>query len=239
MAAILLAAMYTEYAVGKALRRLFIKTTGKTGRWNCSSTYSKLNRCGGLRSVFIIKSNGLKTQGDIRMKRATLKVILATSTLLAASIFAMTAEAHCVGVLGNFGASGITAASTSAVQYDTYATVCPATTSYLKARVSRKSGTATLNLEVGKGGFTAVSTTDASTTAGTQCDGAANESIGSGASAFTSNLVGGEGEYTMTVAKDGVASNYAMEFHCYDASNVELAPTAPSGAGEVDRLMNH
>jgi hypothetical protein len=173
------------------------------------------------------------------MKRTTLKAFLATSALFAATVFTMTAEAHCIGTLGNFGASGITAASTSAVQYDTYATVCPAGSSYLKARVSRKSGTATLNLEVGKGGFTAVSTTDASTTAATQCDGAANESIGSGSGAFTPNLVGGAGEYTLTVAKDGVASNYAMEFHCYDAANVEQSPTAPSGVGEVDRLMNH
>lgn len=110
---------------------------------------------------------------------------------------------------------------------------CPATTSYLNARVSRKSGTATLNLEVGKAGFTSVSTTDNSTTAGTQCDGVNNESILSGAGAFTSNLVGGAGEYILHVAKDGAASNYALEFHCHDASAVELEPDS------LDRIFNH
>ncbi len=150
------------------------------------------------------------------------------------------ANAYCVGILGNYGPTGIATASTSAFQYDTYATVCPATTSYFVARISRKSGTATLNLEVGKGGFASVTTSDTSTTAGTQCDGVVNEYIGSGAGAFTPKLFGGSGQYNMIVAKDGPASNYALEFSCYNASNIELTVGGgPSGSGEVDRLMNH
>lgn len=152
--------------------------------------------------------------------------------------YLLQANAYCVGVLGNYGATGIATASTNAVQYDVYATICPATTSYFVARVSRKSGTATLNLEVGKGGFARVTTSDTSTTVGTQCDGAVYEYIGSGA--FTPKLFGGQGQYTMIVTKDGPASNYALEFSCYNAANVELSVDgAPSGTGEVDRLMNH
>jgi hypothetical protein len=189
-------------------------------------------------SLFI-KASGSQTRGNTKMKKVILKALLTTSALLMASGYTVFAEAHCVGVLGNFGASGITAASTSAVQYDTYATVCPTGTAYLKARVSRKSGTVALNLEVAKGGFPSVTATDATTTATTQCDGTLNESIGIGAGAFSPNLTGGAGEYTLTVAKDGAASNYAAEFHCYDASNVEVTPAAPSGVGEIDRLMDH
>ncbi|MEQ1559600.1 MAG: hypothetical protein ABL933_11770 [Methyloglobulus sp.] len=55
------------------------------------------------------------------------KTTLTATALLAASGYTVMAQAHCVGIGDNFGASGITALNTSATnksrQFDTYVTV--------------------------------------------------------------------------------------------------------------------
>ncbi len=174
-----------------------------------------------------------------------LKATLTAATLLAASGYTMMAQAHCVGIGDNFGASGITAASTSQFQSDTYVAVCPAGFGATKmvARVSKRSGTLNhpITVEVGKGGFAHAFATDTTTTAATQCVGGA---INSGASG-TATVTGGEGQYTIIVSKDSAAMNYAMDFHCETAAGVEVDPESQSGVigpdstADIDRIMNH
>jgi hypothetical protein len=178
-------------------------------------------------------------------KKSFFKTTLTATALLAASGYTVMAQARCVGIGDNFGASGITAASTSQFQSDTYVTVCPAGVGVTKmvARVSKKSGTLNhpITVEVGKGGFTHAFATDTTTTAATQCVGGA---IDLGASA-TATVSGNAGQYTIIVSKDSAAMNYAMDFHCETAAGVEVDPVSQSGVigldstADVDRIMNH
>lgn len=115
-----------------------------------------------------------------------------------------------------------------------------------------------MSLEFGKGGYNHTNITDNAAVAGAICDAVApNEFIPAASGPLSiPQLVGGAGQYTMTVTKDTTtASNYAMEFHCMSAdgltefdpeSQSSLTTTLPLPNGlaadrlpEVDRIMNH
>jgi len=182
------------------------------------------------------------------MKKAILKASLPISALLLASGLQV-AQAHCIGPLSaNFATATITAGSTATNQFDQYVVNCPATTLSLRARVSKAAaGTANapMTLTIGKGGnnpqVASASISDTTATASTQCNGAANESIGSGASAFIS-LNGNAGNYIMTISKNSTNTTYAAELHCHAGLNgtgAELTPVPTAAGLDFDRVVDN
>jgi hypothetical protein len=149
------------------------------------------------------------------------KITATIAVLVIMSGYTVLAEARCIGVFGYFGPSGLVTG------IDEYKTVCPVNTAYLRARISKKSGTAgvPMSLKVAKGSVF-VNTSDSSTAALTQCDGAGNLYIGSGAGSYVINTAGA-GQYVLTVSSTAKPANYAMEFHCMTSTGFELTPATP------------
>jgi hypothetical protein len=178
------------------------------------------------------------------MKKVTLnKSVLASAMLLAAGYMG-SVEAHCLA-----GQTITQTGTTNAIQQDVYMVSCPATTSYLEGKLSLQSGSA-VTYQIGKGGFTAGSTSDASTTAGLSCvNNGTSEAISPAAgNSPTFSVTGGPGIYSLVASKNSTtASNYAIEFHCKTAANVELIGTTQAtgtfeqggpavGTGKTDAL---
>ena len=182
------------------------------------------------------------------MNKSILKASLTVSALVLASGLQV-AKAHCIGPLSaNFATATITAGATTTNQFDQYVVNCPVGTVSLRARVSKAAaGTAgaPMTLTIGKGGnnpqVPAASVSDTTASAGTSCNGAANESIGSGASAFTS-VNGNAGDYVMTVSKNSANTTYAAELHCHAGANgtgAELTPVPTAAGLDFDRVVDN
>jgi hypothetical protein len=198
-------------------------------------------------------------------KKSIFKITLTAAALLATSGYVELAQAHCIGNLGNFGASTITAIHPSTFQNDTFVAVCPSGTLSIVSKVSLLSLAASgpVSIEVGKGGYLHSSVSDA--TQGTAaCNGALNESIGSTAAeklepSAQVYVNGGAGQYTINITKDSTtAVTYAAEVHCKTGlagTGVEVNPQSQSALtlpitpafnglavdrlAEFDRIMNH
>lgn len=173
------------------------------------------------------------------MKFSALK-LLSSAVLLAASGFAMQAQAHCL-------TQSIATANPSAFQQDVYMFVCPAGTASVTGRASLISGTQ-LAYQIGKGGFTAASVTDTSALSTSACGTLASgmEGILTGATGYVS-VNGGTGVYTLVASKSTTASaTYGIEFHCMTGANgtgSELGgnweqggPLSVAGTGLTDQL---
>ena len=186
------------------------------------------------------------------MKKAILKASLPISALLLASGLQV-AQAHCVGPLSAvFSTATIAAGSTTTNQFDQYLVTCPATSLSLRARVAKRAtGTANtpVTLTVADSGnavqLAAASVSDTTASTASQCNGAANESIGSGASAFTF-VNGGDGltnnVYVVTVSKNSANSTYAAELHCHQGlggTGVEDVPVPTAAGLDFDRVVDN
>jgi len=150
------------------------------------------------------------------MKFNAIKLAFSATALLAASGFAMQAQAHCLN-------QSISTANPSAFQQDVYMLVCPSGTASLQGRASLISGTQ-LAYQIGKGGFTAASVTDtgssATATCGTLSDGTGREGITTGTPTSYISVNGGVGVYTLVASKSTTASaTYGIEFHCMSGNN--------------------
>jgi len=157
------------------------------------------------------------------MTNKLLKSVLSIGAVLAASGFAMQAQAHCVN-------ETIATANPSAYQQDAYMFVCPANTVRVQGRASLSSGTQ-LAYQIAKGGFTSASVIDTTTGNGT-CQlipgggpgGKDWEQVTAGATANI-NVNGGPGVYSLLVSKSTTAAaSYGIEFHCMDSAGIELQP---------------
>lgn len=190
------------------------------------------------------------------MKHNVLKATLTASAILIASAYTLSAQAHCFGTNGNFGASSIVASGINANQYDTYVMVCPAGTTGVNGRINKGSegaggnGFDPIRLRIAKGGYASTSSQDTSQTAGAACNPLDPDVVNAGGVAV-STVAGGPGQYTVVVSKGSNSSiNYAAEVHCVGNDNpdaqsvIDPAPPVFTGAagdrtGEFDRVINN
>ncbi len=166
--------------------------------------------------------------------KAFFKDILIVVALLAASGYTVMAQAHC---LNN---QTITNNSNN-FQWDTYVTVCPAGATGLTARVSKQlTGTGTLSLEIGKGGFGHLTSNDAAVTV-SSCDAVTGNITPVAATPGQLALNGGAGQYTIVVSKNSAnIHTYDLEWHCTgvpgDIPEQQGGPLVGVGLGLTDSL---
>lgn len=153
------------------------------------------------------------------------KEILIAATLLAASGYTVTAQAHCLNdqtIVNN----------SNTFQWDTYVAICPASATGMSGKISKQSqtggGAGTVSMEIGKGGFGHTTASDASSVAAgstSSCNAGGNIALTGAATAATvPTLSGGPGQYTIVVSKNSASTTtYDMEWHCVDT----VAPIDP------------
>jgi hypothetical protein len=188
------------------------------------------------------------------LNRTIFKEVLIATTLLTASGYTVMAQAHCVGIGDNYGASEVgtgtnnSGAANASLQFDTYALVCPAGATGLSGKINKRSGAAgAITMEIAKGGYAHTTASDSSATAAAACSGG-NTTAGS---VTVPTLNGKDGQYTVTLSKDTTASiQYALEVHCLGGigdfpdspSILDSDPLNDAGTEvtpEIDRLQNH
>ncbi len=161
------------------------------------------------------------------MKFNAIKLAFSATALLAASGFAMQAQAHCL-------TQSIATANPSAFQQDVYNFVCPTGTASVVGKASLISGTQ-LAYQIGKGGFTFASTTDTTASAAATCTTAVGPGgftweILSAGTVGPISINGGPGVYTLVASKSTTAAaTYGIEFHCMTGANgtgTELQPAS-------------
>jgi hypothetical protein len=187
------------------------------------------------------------------MKKPLLITIFNVATFLIASGYTILAQAYCIGAqvfapatLVQFNPSEIVNDSTSALQYDTYTTICPAGTTKMVGRVARIAGPAAgnLTLRIVRNTGAGLSTAVVDAVPGVNlCDTYGDAITGAGVpSAFTTSA-GGAGEYILMVSKDdvGASGTYNLEVHCQDNAGNEFDASRPSvpAVNGWDRVFNN
>lgn len=165
------------------------------------------------------------------MKFNAIKLALSATALLAASGFAMQAQAHCL-------TQSITAGAT-ATQDDVYLINCPTGTHSVYGRVALVSGAA-VTYQLGAAGGSTQTTSDSTTSASATCRTAGQDGVNyehlnpAGTPSAYVSYTAVPGVNTLAVTKNSASTaNYGIEFHCMSGSAGQTSPSNVAAGTEI------